>query len=402
MNNYDIVKLAKAKESEIINIRRDLHKIPELHLELPKTVEYVCKKLDELKIPYYKLIDGNAIVAQIDGTKKGRCIAVRADMDALPITENTGLKFASEHEGCMHACGHDGHTAMALGVAMILKELSSEFEGSVKLLFQPGEEYPGGALPMIEEGAMENPKVDAVIGLHEGYIHPSIPVGKIGVIPGVFFAAADLFSLKIVGKGSHGAQPHLSVDPIPIACDIVSAFQRILTREIPPVSKAVISICQFHSGTAHNIIPEEVFIEGTVRTTDESERAFIANRMQEIATGIAKAHRAKAILDYKNGYPVLINDKGFTEFFVQNTKDLLGDDAVMEVPNPTMGGEDMAYFLQKAPGTFFLLSNPVVHKNGIIYPHHSDKFDIDESFFYIGTAAIANTVLKYLKQSNLS
>lgn len=401
MNKYDIVSLAKQKEAKIIQIRRDLHQIPELQLSLPKTVSYVCKQLDELQIPYHKLVDGNAIVAIIEGKEKGKCIAIRADMDALPIKENTRLSFASKHEGRMHACGHDGHTAMALGACMVLKELSSGFKGCVKILFQPGEEYPGGALPMIEEGCLENPKVDAIIGLHAGYIYPGIEKGKIGVCSGVFFAASDRFKINIKGYGVHGAHPHLSVDPIPIACDIVSGLQKIISRELPPTSRALISVGQIHGGSTFNIIPDEVFIEGTVRTTDESERDFIAKRIEDLASGIAKSYRTEAKTIYDFRYPVLINDKDFTEFFITTTKEILGEDSIHEISVPTMAGEDMAYFLQKVPGTFFLLSNPVVHKDGTIYPNHSDKFDMDESLFYKGTSALAAAVLKYLELGGL-
>ncbi|WP_080657304.1 M20 metallopeptidase family protein [Treponema pedis] len=397
----NLINLVKEKENEIIRMRRDLHQIPELQLNLPKTVSYVCSKLEAIGIPYYKLVNGNAIVAQIDGYEKGKCIAIRADMDGLPIKENTGLSFSSNHEGCMHACGHDGHTAIALGACMILKELSGNFKGCVKILFQPGEEYPGGAEPMIKEGCLENPKVEAIIGLHEGYIYPELEKDKIGVSYGALFASMDRFQIYVNGKGSHGAQPHISIDPIPIACEIVSALQKIISREISPTANALISVCQIHGGTTQNIIPEQVFLEGTVRAADENIRKFIAKRIEEISQGIACSCRAscKVIYDYK--YPAVINDKNFTEFFVKNTKELFGEDSIRELITPTMGGEDMAFFLQKVPGTFFLLSNPAISKDGTIYPHHSEKFDVDETLFYKGTAAILATVLKYLELGGL-
>lgn len=393
----NILSFVKQKEEKIIKIRRDLHQIPELQLSLPKTVKYICEKLEELHIPYHKLVNGNAIVALIKGSEEGKCIAIRADMDGLPIQENTGLSFSSKHEGCMHACGHDGHVAMALGSCMILKELSSQFKGCVKVLFQPGEEYPGGALPMIKEGCMENPHVDSLIALHEGYMYPGLEKGKIGVSYGALFASMDRFQITVKGKGAHGAQPHISIDPIPIACEIVSALQKIISREVSPTANALISVCQIHSGTSQNIIPDEVFMEGTVRATDETIRKFIARRIAEIANGIAKSYRADAKTIYDFKYPAVINDKTFTEFFVKNTKEILGNDCIEEITIPTMAGEDVAFFLQKVPGTFFLLSNPVIHSDGTIYPHHSDKFDIDESLLYKGVASILYTVLKYLE-----
>lgn len=393
----NILKAVKAEEMHIIQMRRDLHRIPELQLCLPKTVRYVCGVLDSLKIPYDITVNGNAVAARIDGYAPGKCIAVRADMDGLPIKENTGLSFASEHEGCMHACGHDGHTAIALGLCAVLKKIRDSFKGSVKVLFQPGEEYPGGALPMIEEGALKNPAVSAVIGLHAGCLFPALAKGKIGVSYGTMFASMDRFALYIRGKGAHAALPHLSADPIPAACEIVSALQKIISREIAPTSNALISVCQIHAGTSQNIIPDEVFLEGTVRTTSETVRSFIAQRVKEIAEGIAKAHRAECETVYDFKYPVLTNDREFTKFFVTNTKELLGEDSVEEITVPTMGGEDMAYFLQKVPGTFFMLSNPVVRPDGMVYPHHTDKFDIDEALLYKGAAAILATVLAYLK-----
>ncbi len=398
MENLDILKRVKDIEQEIITTRRDLHQIPELQLNLPKTVAYVSNKLDEMGIPYRKLVDGNAIVAEIKGNGDGKCIGIRADMDGLPIKENTGLPFTSKHDGCMHACGHDGHMAMALGAAKILKDLSSSFKGTVKMLFQPAEEFPGGAKPMIDEGAMENPKVDAVIGLHQGHLLDTVPVGKLGVCHGVFFASMDRFRIYVKGKGSHGAQPQSSVDPIPIACEIVTALQRIISREISPTDTALVSVCQIHSGTSQNIIPDEAFLEGTVRTTNEETRKHIAKRIDEIADGIAKAHRGSAETIYDFKYPVLENNKAFTEFFMKNTAEVLGEDSMQVVTVPTMGGEDMAFFLQEAPGTFFLLSNPIVHEGGVIYPHHTEKFDVDESMFYMGTSAMVATALKYLQQ----
>lgn len=396
MTAKTLIHLVKQKEAKMIQIRRDLHQIPELQLSLPQTVRYVCQQLDELGIPYYTLVGGNAIVATIQGKETGKCIAIRTDMDALPIKENTGLPFSSKHEGRMHACGHDGHTAMALGAGMVLKDLASEFKGCVKIFFQPGEEFPGGALPMIEEGCMENPKVDAIIGLHAGYIYPGVDKGNIGVCAGAFFASMDRFRITVKGKGAHGAYPQLSVDPIPIACEIVSGLQKIISRELPPTSNALISVCQIHGGTTQNIIPDEVYMEGTVRSTDEQVRNLIAKRIEEVASGIAQSYRAAAETAYDFKYPVLINDKAFTEFFVKNTKELFGESCICNISVPTMGGEDMAYFLQKAPGTFFVLSNPIIHDGGKIYPHHSDKFDIDESLLYKGTAAVLATVLKYL------
>ncbi len=401
MKKQEILKRIDAIEPEIISMRRDLHQIPELQLLLPKTVAYVCARLDEMGIPYKKLVNGNAVVAEIQGTgaknsaAKGDCIAIRADMDGLPVLERTGLPFASKHEGQMHACGHDGHMAMALGAAKLLMEMRDQFHGTVKFLFQPAEESPGGALPMIEEGAMENPHVDAVIGLHHGSLFGHMKQGKIGACYGTFFAAADRFSILVKGKGSHGALPHNSVDPIPLAAEIVTALQRIVSREVPPLATALITLGQIHAGTTHNVIPNEAFIQGTVRTTNEEVRQFVARRIEEIAKGIAQAHRGDCEVNYEFLYPILDNDPDFTQFFVDTVTSVMGDDIVEKLVEPTLGGEDMAYFLQKAPGTFFVLHNPAPRKDGSIAPHHTEEFDLDESTFRIGSTAFVATALAY-------
>lgn len=391
----DILKLVKEKEDEVIKIRRDLHQIPELELNLPKTMNYIASVLDKIGIKYEKLLNGNAIVAKIEGEKKGKCIAIRADSDGLPIKEETNLSFASTN-GNMHACGHDGHTAIALGCCMILNENKDKLNGTVKIFFQPGEETPGGALPMIEEGCMENPKVDAVIGLHEGCLLP-ITYGKIGVTSGAIMASADIFEIFVNGKGSHGATPQLANDPIVTACEIVLALQKIISREVDPLSNSVLTVGIINGGTAHNIIPDSVYIKGTVRTLDEDVREFIAKRIEEISQGIAQSFRCKADVKYHFMYPVVMNDEKFTEFFIKNTKEILGDDIIEKIKKPSMGGEDVAYFLQKAKGTFFMLSNPKVYEDGKVYPHHTSKFDVNEKYFYKGMAAILKTVFEYLK-----
>lgn len=392
----DILNLTKSVEKDMIEWRRDLHQIPELGLVLPKTSAYVQKVLEELEIEFKTLIDGNAIVAMIHGKEDGPVIALRADMDALPIKEETGLNFASEN-GKMHACGHDGHTAMLLGAAKVLQENRNLLKGKVKLLFQPGEEYPGGALPMIEEGAMENPHVDAVIGLHNGHIFPEIPKGMIGIKYGPMMASMDRLLLKIKGKGAHGAYPHDSVDPISISFQIGSALQTLVSRETKPTDPVVLSICKIQGGFNHNIIPEVVEMEGTVRTLNRDTRARIARRIGELSKGIAQSMEGYAELTYDFKYPPLINDEDFTSFFKNSAKKIVDEEKIFEMKEAVMGGEDMAYFLEKAPGTFFFLSNPK-EIDGEIYPHHNSKFDIDESYFKIGSALLVQTVVDYFNK----
>lgn len=397
----DAVKLAKENESFAIEVRRNLHKIPELELELPKTVAYICSKLDEMNVEYKKLVNGNAIVATIYGTKPGKNIVlgIRADMDALPITEETGLEFASTHKGCMHACGHDGHSAMALTVLKILNENKSEFSGAVKFLFQPGEEIPGGAKPMIDEKALEDPKVDYIIGLHEGGLFSNMKVGNIGFKSGPLMACMDKFTIKINGKGGHGANPQITVDPIIISAEVLLGLQKIISRELPPVSKALISVCQINGGTSQNIIPNSVEMVGTSRALSEADRDIIEKRIFEISDGIARTYGGSAELNYERKYPVLVNDDEFTKFVKDATEELFGDD-VIELPEPTMGGEDMAFFLQEVPGTYFMLGNLNKNADGNFYPHHNSKFDVDETQFYKGIATMVNVVDKLMGGNN--
>lgn len=393
--NY--LKRAKEIEDVIINDRRKLHKIPELQLSLPKTVAYVENELKKLNISYKKMVKGNAIVAEI-GKYKGKCIAIRADMDALPIKEETSLSFSSIHEGNMHACGHDGHTAMALGACRILKENEEDLDGLVKIFFQPGEEIPGGAKPMIDEGCMENPKVDRIIGLHEGGLFGNFPTGTICYKNGAMMASMDAFILKVKGHGGHGARPDNFIDPIVTISEINLALQKIISRELDPTESALISICQIHGGTCQNIIPNEVWEEGTVRTVDEDVRDFVEKRMKEISENIARAFRCEAELDYKRYYPAVINDKEFTSYVKNIAREILGGEKVIEISKPTMGGEDFAFFEKETKGTFLSLNNLKANKDGKIYPHHNSKFDVDESVFYIGSGLMAEIAYRYLKE----
>lgn len=394
----NFLEKAKNIEDTIIRDRRNLHKIPELELNLPKTVAYVEDQLKAMGISYKKLVNGNALAAQI-GTYKGKCIAIRTDMDALPITEETGLDFASTHPCCMHACGHDGHTAMALGACRLLKENEDKLDGLVKIFFQPGEEIPGGAKPMIDEACMENPKVDRVIGLHQGGIFGIFPTGTISYKKGPMMAAMDTFIIKVKGHGGHGARPDSFIDPIATISEINLGLQKIISRELDPTESTLISICQIHGGTCQNIIPDEVWEEGTVRNLNEETRDFVEKRMEEIVENIAMAFRCEGVLKYKRCYPTLINDDDFTAYVKDIATDLLGKEKVIELKKPSMGGEDFAFFLKEAKGTFLSLNNLKVNPDGKIYPHHNSKFDVEESTFYIGAGLLAEVAFRYLKEN---
>lgn len=398
MDNKEIRRLSEEMGEYMTTVRRDLHMIPELGNELPQTAAYVEKELKDMGIPYRLLMDGNAIVATINGKGPGRTIALRADMDALPVKEETGLPFASTN-GRMHACGHDGHTAMALGTARLLNSIKDTFNGNVKFLFQPGEEYPGGALPMIEEGALLDPAVDAVIGCHEGHINPEVHKGNLGFCVGETMASMDRVLLRVRGKGVHGAYPEQGIDAVVIAAEIITSLQKIISREKKTTDYGLISICRINGGFNQNILPDVVEMEGTVRATNEDVRQMMARRIREISQGIASVYGAECEVEYEFKYPPLVNDPDFTAFARGCAADLLGEESITDLKKPIMGGEDMAYFLREVPGTFFFLQNPS-EIDGRCHPHHNPKFDVDESYFPSGCAVFTKIILEYLGRNS--
>lgn len=390
----DVLAEGKAIEAEMVKWRRDLHQIPELGLELPQTSAYVQERLREMDIPFETLVNGSAIVGLIEGDEEGPTVAIRADMDALPIKEETGLPFASTN-GKMHACGHDGHTAMLLGAAQILKANQHLLKGKVKLLFQPGEEYPGGAEPMIKEGCMENPKVDYVFGLHEGNIDPTIPAGNFSWNEGAMMASMDRFLIEINGQGSHGAYPELAHDPIVAAGQLIGALQTIKSRNVKATDPTIVSICRVEGGFNQNIIPNKVELEGTVRALDDEVRQMMAQRIRDISAGVGAAMGVECKVTYDFKYPAVINDKATAHRVQASLRKLFGEERVIESPEPRMGGEDFAYYLQEAPGTFLFLSNPKPVQ-GEVYGHHHPKFDVDEGLFYMGASAFVQIALDFL------
>lgn len=399
IQEIDVIQKTKEVSEEMVKWRRALHQIPELGLELPQTVAYVRSVLDELGIEYdASYVNGNGIVAIIKGEKdieeNDRVLAMRADMDALPIKEETKLPFASKNEN-MHACGHDGHTAMLLGAAKILQENRDRFGGAVKLIFQPGEEYPGGAEPMINEGAMLNPKVTRVMGFHQGQIDPTVEKGKIAYRKGPMMASMDRFLIEVNGKGYHGAYPESSRDPIVAAAQIVTALQTIKSRNIKATCPHVVSVTRIEGGYNQNIIPDKVELEGTVRTFDNDLRAEIHNKIEQICHGLGEALGVETKVTYDYKYPPVITDAKVTEEIAGQLEDLFGQDVMFETADPLMGGEDFAFYLEEAPGTFLFLSNPG-NIEGEFHGHHHPKFDIDEAYFYMGAAGFVEVALNYL------
>src|SRR6056297_56945 len=385
---------AKKIADNVIKWRRTIHANPELGLETPETEKFIAEALAEIGVEDIKTgVGGHGVVAYIEGKKKGKTLALRADCDALPVREETGLPFASTN-GNMHACGHDAHTAMLLGAARILQDGRDELAGRVQLIFQPAEEIIKRATAMLDDGLFRENRPDAIIGLHTGLIFEGVKTGQIGYKVGPMMASVDRFKIILRGRGSHGAYPHLGVDPISIAGQLIVELQTILSREKDPLQPAVVTIGKIQGGTAFNIIPGECSLEGTVRTLNPEVRAFVEKRIREISESLAESMRGTAEVDYQNGPPSLINDDEINRKAVKIAKDLFGEDGVGEVSTPVLGGEDFAYYLDEVPGAFLFHagSNP---EKGQTYPHHNSRFDIDEDTLWRGAAFLAGFAMRW-------
>lgn len=345
-------------------------------------------------ISYKTFLDGNGVVGLISG-EKGKTIAIRADMDGLPIKEETELDFASSN-GNMHACGHDGHMAALLATAKILNNNRELLKGNVKLIFQPGEEFPGGAKPMIEEGVLENPKVDHIIGVHIGELSKEVPFGNIGIKYGPMMASMDRFLIEVKGKACHGAYPELGIDPIVMSSQIIEGIYNIKSREIQAVEDCVISICKINGGINQNIIPDKVVLEGTVRCLNKETQIYISKRMEEIVKHITLAYGGDYNYEYEFKYPPLINDDDEVSILKESLEKSLLKENLTIIEKPLMGGEDMAFYLEETPGVFFYLSN-LKDIDGEYYNHHNAKFDIDEKELWKVVYTFIGYVYNYLK-----
>ena len=386
--NDEIIKKAKELESYVIDKRRDLHMYPELKFEEERTSGIVVNELENLGYEIHRTAK-TGVVGILEGEKEGGTVALRADMDALPIQEENDVPYKSRIPGKMHACGHDAHTAMLLGAAKILAGIREHIKGRVKLIFQPGEEGGLGAKYIVEEGYLND--VNAVFGIH---VWADLPAGVIGVREGPLLASADGFKIKISGKGGHAAAPHLSIDPIAVAFDIGNAYQKIITREVDPLQPAVISITRVIAGTAFNIIPEEVEIWGTIRTFNEKVRDYIVDRMKQITEGYANSMRCKGEFNLTmENIPPTINDSKLAEFGREVLKDL----GKIEKPDQTLGAEDFSFYTRKAPGLFILLGIRN-EKKGIVYPHHHPKFNVDERVLWMGSAIHSLLAYNFLRE----
>lgn len=375
--------------------RRHLHENPELGFQEFKTAEFVKQRLEQLGVEDIRTgIAVTGVTGLITGTGEGpgRNVLVRADMDALPIHEENDVDYKSKNEGVMHACGHDAHTSILLGLARLLSDRKDQFSGTVKLCFQPAEELPpGGAQAMIKEGVMNEPPIEAVFGLH---MANQVPVGKIQVGAGPVMAAADGYTITIHGKGGHGAYPHGCIDPVVIGAQIVVALQTTVSRNTDPMDAAVVSNCVFQSGDAFNVIPDTAVLKGTVRTFKDETRDLMEKRITELATTIAEGMGGKATVDYARGYPATVNDEAMTELAREAAIAAVGEENVIP-KDPAMGAEDMSYFQLEAPGSYFFVGSKNEDK-GLVWGHHHPKFDIDEESMANGLTAMAMNVLTYL------
>jgi amidohydrolase len=392
MNKEQIQELSRNIFNEVVANRRHLHSHPELSFHEVETSAYVAKKLEDMGLEYHKMAD-TGLVALIKGDKPSdQVVALRADMDALPITEANDVSYKSQNNGVMHACGHDAHTSSLLGTAKILTELKSQFAGTVKLIFQPAEEkLPGGASIMIKEGVLENPKPQAVLGQH---VMPLIDAGKVGFRAGKYMASTDELYVTVKGKGGHGAQPQQNIDPIVITAQIITALQTIVSRSADPKSPSVLSFGKIIANGATNVIPNEVYLEGTFRTMDEQWRNDAHKKMKKMAEGIAESMGGSCEFNIMKGYPFLINEEKLTAATRTHAEDYLGKENVLDL-DIWMAAEDFAYYSQVADSCFYRLGTRN-ESRGITSSVHTPTFDVEEDAFKVSTGLMAYLALKQL------
>jgi amidohydrolase len=381
--------LSRKYSKEIISLRRKIHQNPELAFQEFETSKLIYTALKKLKLDRVQKIGGTGVTALINAKKNGKCAAIRADIDALPILEKTGLPFASKNHGKMHACGHDAHSAMLYGAAMILRDMKEQLNGKVKLIFQPAEEKnPGGASVLIKNGVLKNPKADVIFGQH---IITNKPAGSLGFYPGVMMASQDELYITITGKSGHGAKPHATIDPIVTASQFILALQTIVSRNTNPYSPIVITIGKIEGGSATNIIPAEVKLEGTIRTLNENLRKKTLSLIEKTLKGITSAAGAKYKFEISPGYPELVNDEKITELARKAAIEFTGKQNVFKAES-FMGAEDFAYYLKKIPGTFYRIG---VGNTGDI---HTPAINLDEKALPLGAGFMAYLAWKYLNK----
>ncbi|RLE20091.1 MAG: amidohydrolase [Actinobacteria bacterium] len=387
---------------DTIALRRTLHEWPELGNDLPITREHVLASLEGLPLEVSTHESTSGIVAMLEGSTPGPTMLLRGDMDALPMPEDTGLEFSSHVDGCMHACGHDTHTAMLSSAAKLLSTRRDEIAGRVLFMFQPGEEGHHGAQFMLDEGLLDVPDlsdgssspVDAAFALH---ITSALPSGWVSTRGGPIMASADTLSIKVIGRGGHASEPHRALDPIPVACEIVQALQTMITRSIDVFDPAVVTVGRITAGTTSNVIPEVAEIDGTIRAVSERSRTKVHDGIKRVAEGIAAAHGCGCEVEVGIGYPVTTNDDEFAEFAFGMATDVVGKDAVVRLPHPVMGAEDFSYVLNNLPGAMMFLGGTPLDRNlATAAPNHSNRVYFDESAMSVGTSLYATAALRHL------
>ncbi len=384
---HDLIEDVK---DEVIGWRRYLHKYPELSFQEEKTAQFVYETLQTFGDLEISRPTKTSVMARLIGQQPGKVIALRADMDALPIEEENDFDFVSQNPGVMHACGHDGHTAMLLGSAKILTQFKDQMKGEVRFLFQHAEElFPGGAQEMVKAGVLEG--VDQVMGIH---LAATVEVGKIGLCHGPATSGSDTFDIKIQGKGGHSSEPHLTIDPIAIGSQVINNLQHIVSRNRDPLEKLVVSVTKFQSGTAYNIIPDTAILSGSVRSLDPELRQQVPSLIKRIVKGVTEAHHASFEVDYHFGYSSVVNDDRVREAIEETIMDVWGEDTLLRLP-ALMSGEDFSAFSNEVPGCFIFVGAGNQNK-GIIYPHHHPRFTIDEDALEIGVELFVQSAFKLL------
>jgi len=386
-----ILKEVKKIEEDIIEFRHHLHQYPELGYEEFNTAKLIAKTLNKSDLKVNDDIYATGVSALLEGQEKNKTVLLRADMDALTVQEKTNLPYASKKDGIMHACGHDVHSAIVLGAAVVLKELEKDLLGNVKFVFQPAEEQEGGAVGMIENGVLKNPKVDAAFGLH---VWGSAKKGTVEIKYDSMMASPDKFLIKIIGAGGHAANPHQCIDPIIISTEVIQEFQNIISRKVDPTEPAVISVCHLEGGNTHNVIPDEVILEGTVRTLTEEVRYKIPKIMEKILENITGIYGADYDFNYEYSFPPLINNCEMTDLVKSSAVKVMGDKNVIELKNPNLGGEDFAYFAKEVPSSYFYLG--IAPSKDEIIKHHHSNFYVDDDVIEDGIAILVQAVFDYL------
>jgi amidohydrolase len=393
MQHDDLHAAAREQLKEAIELRRRIHRHPELGLHLPETRRAVLEAIEPLGLEIELCEKTSGVIATLHGAHPGRSVLLRADMDALPMPEDTGLEFASTQQGRMHACGHDAHTAMLVGAAKLLATQRDVIEGDVKLFFQPGEEGHFGAREMLAEGLLDGDRApDAVFAMH---IEPRLPTGRTASRSGPILASTSDFKIELTGKGGHASMPHDTLDPIPVACEIVTALQTMVTRRVNAFDPVVLTVAKIESGSTYNVIPETARLVGTLRATSEAAQRVAEEGIHRVVQGIASAHGLEARVDMHDGYPVTVNDVGFQQFAAEVAEDILGEGSHVEMPSPVMGAEDFSYLLQRWPGAMLFLGmrDPAVEKPA---PCHSNRMQIDEEGMAAGIALHSAVALRFL------